>query len=587
MRKSLLLASAIGVGACLLPGTPARAAVITDTSPTLIVSDPGSFSPVCEVFSASPAILATDPDLLSSLDVIYMGVTDASGTVGLNNIGQPNPQQIRSISVGQSLGYVGFIDRTATYSPKYLTVWEGVPVSGSPGTFQPGAVLIRILIPDSLIPASCKPPTNQAPTADAGADVANVVPGSTVTLDGSASTDPDNDALTYSWVQVSGPAVTLTNANSATPSFTAPGGAGGTPIVFQLVVNDGTVSSVADTVTISIQDNIATASAQIGGFLAQRNTVLLSHQPDLQRRIDRLEGRSRSGGLAVGGVMLPGSDKLPLSGTIGAGALAVSAGMTAAGATRQDGVSGSWDIWGELYASTFDFSGAGGNATVIYGGVDYAVSPGLLVGVMGQYDDIGMDKAVTTGVLGGEGWMAGPYITARLAPDLFLDARAAWGQSANTISPFGTYTDTFDTDRLLLAGTLTGNYDLATGLVLRPEAAVHWLQEDAKSYTDSLGSTIPGLKSDLGQLSFAPRLMYRLPVDDRTDARPWVEARGIYAWGDQPTAFGGDDLRLRLEGGVDLLTEGGIRASLSGFHDGIGISGYSASGVHLRLGVTF
>ena len=45
---------------------------------------------------------------------------------------------------------------------------------------------------------------------------------SLVSLDGSASSDPDSDALTYSWTQVAGPAVALTGASTSTPSFTAP-----------------------------------------------------------------------------------------------------------------------------------------------------------------------------------------------------------------------------------------------------------------------------------------------------------------------------------------------------------------------------
>jgi K319L-like, PKD domain len=55
------------------------------------------------------------------------------------------------------------------------------------------------------------------PTADAGVDQ-TVVRGRTVALDGSRSVT----AETYSWRQVSGPAVTLTGATSARPTFTYP-----------------------------------------------------------------------------------------------------------------------------------------------------------------------------------------------------------------------------------------------------------------------------------------------------------------------------------------------------------------------------
>ena len=95
---------------------------------------------------------------------------------------------------------------------------------------------------------------NQTPTANAGSDQ-TVDEGATVTLNASASGDADGDRLTYSWTQVSGPAVGLVDANSPQPHFTAPPvGANGAAIVFRLVVNDGSAASAPDTVTITVRD---------------------------------------------------------------------------------------------------------------------------------------------------------------------------------------------------------------------------------------------------------------------------------------------------------------------------------------------
>ncbi|MFK7741457.1 MAG: REJ domain-containing protein [Planctomycetota bacterium] len=98
---------------------------------------------------------------------------------------------------------------------------------------------------------------NDAPTADAG-QAAAYDEGSTVRLNGTASSDPEGVGLTYSWTQVSGPSVTLDDPNSAQPSFTSPNGLANTNLQFALTVSDGANVSSVDTVTITIfSDNDA------------------------------------------------------------------------------------------------------------------------------------------------------------------------------------------------------------------------------------------------------------------------------------------------------------------------------------------
>jgi large repetitive protein len=105
---------------------------------------------------------------------------------------------------------------------------------------------------------------NQPPTAAAGADQ-QVDERSLVTLDGSASADPDGGAvLAWAWAQVSGPAVALLGADGPRPSFTAPEvGAAGATLTFALTVGDGQAASPPATVTVSVRhlNRAPTASA--------------------------------------------------------------------------------------------------------------------------------------------------------------------------------------------------------------------------------------------------------------------------------------------------------------------------------------
>jgi hypothetical protein len=101
---------------------------------------------------------------------------------------------------------------------------------------------------------------NRPPVANAGPDASGLVKGSAA-LSGAASTDPDNDKLTYKWAAVSMPPASLgviINATSKTAKLTLdrPGS-----YVVSLVVRDGLLSSPPDFVTVTTTNSAPVANA--------------------------------------------------------------------------------------------------------------------------------------------------------------------------------------------------------------------------------------------------------------------------------------------------------------------------------------
>jgi mono/diheme cytochrome c family protein len=137
--------------------------------------------------------------------------------------------------------------------------WNGALLTASKVEIErddDGAVAPPVTLPPVTPPPVTPPPGtgNRAPIANAGV-AQSVATGATVALDGSASSDPDGDALTYSWSlqRPAGSVAVLAGATTSKPGFAADVAGS---YVATLTVNDGKVTASAS-VTVTAQAPVA------------------------------------------------------------------------------------------------------------------------------------------------------------------------------------------------------------------------------------------------------------------------------------------------------------------------------------------
>ncbi len=144
---------------------------------------------------------------------------------------------------------------------------------------RPGAYMVQLMVNDGQVDSQPDVVTistvSLPPVANAGPNQLLGSVGQTVQLDGSGSSDPNGDPLTFRWALTTRPAgsqATLTNATLVNPTFVAD--VLGT-YVAQLIVNDGQLDSPPATVTISAGNLPPVANAGPDQAVVVRQTVQL------------------------------------------------------------------------------------------------------------------------------------------------------------------------------------------------------------------------------------------------------------------------------------------------------------------------
>lgn len=464
--------------------------------------------------------------------------------------------------------------------------------------------------------------------------------------------EPATDEVYTVQNDVIAPTLTITAPESTTGPFTAtftfsedvsgftladilvgngvPSNLSGGPAIYTATITPTPSGALTTTVTIDVPDgaaedaagNDSVAAAQVSTILLDENFVrtrtsravsnfmvrradqITANAPDLAERMQKRGGVPTGGpvGFVANGDL--DNNQLSLSTS-----LRRIAGFSEARRTaRREGLNdlqalgqrsfapvaatgaeeNGFDLWVKGELTQIDNETSDTDLGQLYVGLDYRVSPLFLVGLLVQFDWTDESDSIENIAIDGSGWLAGPYIVARLRENLLFDAYAAWGRSDNDADVAGG-TGIFDTDRLMLRGTLTGDFNLGRWH-FAPNVGVIYFTEDQEAFTHSLNVRIPGQNVSLGRVTFGPKVSTSFQSAKGNLITPHVGIKGI--WDFESTdivdlgtglAEGNDGLRGRVEGGVSMSLSNGWSVMGEGHYDGIGAGDFEAYGGSVRV----
>src|SRR5262249_13214830 len=152
------------------------------------------------------------------------------------------------------------------------------------------------------------------------------------------------------------------------------------------------------------------------------------------------------------------------------------------------------------------------------------LTPDLLVGVFGGYENFEYTSQLLDGRLKGDGWTAGGYLGWRIMPGIRFDAGVARsGISYDGVA--GTAAGTFPGQRRSATAALVGMYKVR-GFEIEPSARVYAVWEHDDAYVDTLGTAQAERTFSNGRASGGAKIAYPWMWSSATTLTPYV---GLYA----------------------------------------------------------
>ena len=649
-----MVALALLIAALALPdrafaqGTTCSAHPVNGAATPLDNDSPGVFVTATICSGSSPVLSFTNsafPTVIGGYggNTLHVFLPDADAPASANNVkvfiigadfydrrpGHPSSGSLQPVNVS-CVG--GSVVVTASVAEVSLTSGScNLIVNGSVGgsTISYEAELTRIGDGYQLSSGVAKggsfggtaTPTNTAPVITGGATAAiSVAENQAAVTDVETTDDNDSEGSNLTYSLSGGADQTLFTIDATTgvltfntaPDFGNPTDTGADNVYdVQVTVTDsGALTDVQDiAVTVTIDGQLRREQTQraISNFMSRRADQITASDPDLVERLSQ-GGRDNSAGSALGFTadgsernnqfafstslrqVLRANDAAKTERRAELGQM-MALGQQSLGNSNDPSEPG-FDLWVQGKWAHVEDKTRKSDLGLMYTGFDYRLSPSLLVGMLAQFDWSNEKDETQNTAADGFGWMVGPYIAARVHDNLLFDGRAAWGQSDNHVSPFGTYKDSFETDRWLVRGRFTGDFQQGNWR-FSPHIGVIYFEEQQKSYTDSNSVVIDAQTISLGRLTFGPKVSTSFETSSGVILAPYVGLTGIWDFEkaeivDVTTGLAtgsSDDLRARVEGGVTMNLANGWTLNGEGFYDGIGVADLDAYGGSVKLTV--
>ncbi len=349
------------------------------------------------------------------------------------------------------------------------------------------------------------------------------------------------------------PQALVGNSSAAAVTFRAPQGEAYT---FRFTAADGGRASLSATCTST---HAAAASA---AFLARRKDLLNAQGPERTRL-----GRAPT---PIANPEKPLSSNVALDNNGDAKQVEFSVSLselTAASDPRKKPDPGLLDFWLEGRMNNYDAESADlgvsrGNLGVLYFGTSTLIGPDIKTGALVQ-----LDRGIETAKYGSSemaatGWMAGPYLSMKLASGVVFDGRAAWGETENALA--GADSDIGQIDRRLVRAKLTGTRQVR-GWNVAPSVGLVYLEDAVRD-----GETGEMKAAGTGQVEVLPEVSRRFDVGSDTFIEPRAAVGGFVGFDEFSalnqtiTTDGIADLHLKAEAGVAVGVKDGSTLKATG-----------------------